>query len=402
MKRKNTHFKKTTYSNWIIVLSIIACCFTKSLSAQKFIDNTVDFFTIPLSKDSVVNEGQYPSKIVLAPIVAFRPISGFGAGLGSVLLFKPKNAGTETRTSNATLAGIYTTESQLLVPGTYTIFFPEEKWILSGEFEFRDFPTVYYGIGNNTRTENEGEIALTGFEADPILYRNLTSKLYAGLGVHYNHTWEVDVERDGNTGQMNSSFGDDIVARDFTAAGLQLGLLWDSRDNINSPTKGMYGLLQHNVYEDVLGGDTSFRMLQAQFRNYFQPFKNSKGIFAWELYGRFTWGDEIPIPELSSLGGDVRLRGYEAGRYVDRNAIAAQVEYRFPIHNRIGGAAFFGAGDVFEDSSDLEFDLIKYSTGVGLRLALDKKERLNARFDYGFGFGQESDSGFYVSISESF
>ena len=50
-------------------------------------------------------------------------------------------------------------------------------------------------------------------------------------------------------------------------------------------------------------------------------------------------------------------------------------------------------------SQALSFKQMKPSFGTGLRIAIDKKEKLNVRFD--FGIGQNS-NGFYFNIIEAF
>jgi hypothetical protein len=42
---------------------------------------------------------------------------------------------------------------------------------------------------------------------------------------------------------------------------------------------------------------------------------------------------------------------------------------------------------------------LKFAGGAGLRFQVDKKERVNIRFDMGFGGGQP---GYYLTIGEAF
>lgn len=49
--------------------------------------------------------------------------------------------------------------------------------------------------------------------------------------------------------------------------------------------------------------------------------------------------------------------------------------------------------------SQLSFEQLKYSIGNGVRFALDRKEKLNLRIDYGFG---DNSSGLYFTVRESF
>ena len=93
------------------------------------------------------------------------------------------------------------------------------------------------------------------------------------------------------------------------------------------------------------------------------------------------------------------MRGYYEGRYRDRQYLAGQAEYRFPLWWRIGGAAFAGMGDVAPDLGSFTFSSLKPSYGLGLRFMINKEEKVNIRLDYAWG---KETSGFYLEITEAF
>jgi len=80
--------------------------------------------------------------------------------------------------------------------------------------------------------------------------------------------------------------------------------------------------------------------------------------------------------------------------------VAMQVEYRVPLFWRIGFVGFGSLGKVAPSISQINFKDLKAGYGVGIRLMFDKKERIQVRFDY--GFGGKGRSGFYASIFEAF
>jgi len=49
---------------------------------------------------------------------------------------------------------------------------------------------------------------------------------------------------------------------------------------------------------------------------------------------------------------------------------------------------------------DINFEHFKYSYGGGLRVALNQKEKLNLRLDYGLAKG--GSQGFYLQLGEAF
>jgi len=77
-----------------------------------------------------------------------------------------------------------------------------------------------------------------------------------------------------------------------------------------------------------------------------------------------------------------------------------QSEYRFPLFWRLGAVVFGDCGNVGSSLSDLGFDYLKYSFGGGLRVALNKAEKLNLRLDY--GVSHRSSNGFYLQLGEAF
>jgi len=94
------------------------------------------------------------------------------------------------------------------------------------------------------------------------------------------------------------------------------------------------------------------------------------------------------------------MRGYREGRYVERNMMAGQVEYRKTFKDsRFGMVAFVGTGDVFNKIDQLKVKNLRPNFGVGLRFLLDKEENLNIRADWGFG---DNSNNLYLNIAEAF
>ncbi len=94
------------------------------------------------------------------------------------------------------------------------------------------------------------------------------------------------------------------------------------------------------------------------------------------------------------------MRGYFNGRYRDSKLMAIQAEYRFPLKGRFGAAAFAGTGRVGHVFSDFALSGFKPSVGAGLRYAILKHERLNLRFDV--GFGNFNSVNYYLMLGEAF
>jgi hypothetical protein len=93
------------------------------------------------------------------------------------------------------------------------------------------------------------------------------------------------------------------------------------------------------------------------------------------------------------------MRGYYIGRYRDKRALAAQVEYRFlPFvkGSRWGGAVFASLGTV---SPDWEVKRLLWTVGAGPRILLFPQKDIFTRFDVAF---TEEGSGMYFYVGEAF
>jgi outer membrane protein assembly factor BamA len=102
-------------------------------------------------------------------------------------------------------------------------------------------------------------------------------------------------------------------------------------------------------------------------------------------------GDSAPFYEMPSLGGPNELRGYTAGRFVDKGALIFQLEQRNRVahinfFSRAEGEffidPFFEVGQVFHAGSDIRWNNLQPVGGLGFRV--DIKPSLVARVDVGF------------------
>lgn len=109
--------------------------------------------------------------------------------------------------------------------------------------------------------------------------------------------------------------------------------------------------------------------------------------------------EKVPFHRMPMLGGDNLMRGYFFGRFRDRAMFLAQSEYRQRINRLLGFTVFGSIGDVASKITSLDLIETKYAYGAGLRIALNAKERLNLRIDYGRGI---SGGLFYFTVGEAF
>ncbi|MDF9800485.1 outer membrane protein assembly factor BamA [Catalinimonas alkaloidigena] len=375
-----------------ICLFALLFFYTTAVQAQSLsglADNIIDFFSGTTEPDS----GAYPVSWVIAPLLAYSPETSVQFGLGSVILFKMKNALPEDRTSSLFFSARYTLNQQVTASPTYAVFSRGEKYVHKGKLDFRKFPLFYYGIGNDTPESNEELYKINTLSMEHLTYRNVTGKLYAGAGIRFQRTYALGLEEGGLLATEQP-----IGSKAYTAAGLNFGLLFDNRNNLMSTTTGVLAEFKHQVHRSWLGSDFEYSLSKLDLRTYWSPFQKRNDILAWQLYAYISGGD-VPFNELAPLGGDMIMRGYYQGRYLDEKFIATQAEYRMAVWKKLSAVAFVGVGDVSPQLNSFRFKELKYSLGGGVRYSVLLDENLNVRFDYAFGKDTQN---FYINISEAF
>ena len=344
--------------------------------------------------DSAQADTPYKNTFIVLPAIGYSPNTSWFFGASGNYLFKPKGADSTTRTSNFNPFLVYTLEKQLLIQCTYTIFLKDEKYIISGDAVYLDFPQIYYGIGNNTLDINKENYSYKTFFMKPVFSKKLKGNLFAKVGYEYYNIFNVERKENGLL---------DLIERPPSynggvASGIMLGIGYDSRNNVLNSSKGIFLNFKSAFYPTMLGSGFVFQSYTLDARKYLMPFKNREDVIAFQGYGLFNFG-ATPFALLAQLGGETLMRGYYRGRYRDNHLLACQAEYRLHVWERFGFVGFAGFGDVANEISKFNINDIKYSYGMGLRIKLVKKELLNLRIDYGI---TPISRNFYVSIAEAF
>lgn len=363
---------------------------------QEVVEKVTTIFEHEIGKQK--DTSHYHTKYVLAPIISYEPSTSLGVGIGSKLLFKFPKSFEETRTSNIPIAARYTLKKQFILSTDFTVFTNQEKWMLKGKISLLKFPFLYYGIGSNSKEEDQVELSYNQFLFEPLLLKQVKKYLFLGGGLRYNsiyNTYEYgELGDEGEKISRQDSLG-------VSALGFELAISYDSRDNILNASKGYFIEYTLGTYDESWGSSHSFNLSKLNARTYRKVWKHRPDVIAFEFYSRFSWGN-VPLLEYSTLGGHELLRGVSEGRYRDKHAIYFQTEYRWQTFERIGFVFFAGTGDVFNQFDQIKPDSFKANFGTGLRLKIVKAENLNIRFDYGFVTGNEFDHNIYLNIAEAF
>ena len=186
----------------------------------------------------------------------------------------------------------------------------------------------------------------------------------------------------------------------YTYSGLGVNILYDSRDNINTPLKGNYANLIINTYPEWFGSTYNSSNIYVDLRHYFGLNKNlTQTLGIWAL-SNLTFGD-VPYTSLPRIGGDdwfASGRGYTAGRYTGGNLLYLEAEYRVNIYKWFGMTTFLNATSVTEQDGQLKY--VNPGAGIGFRAQVIKASRSTINFDY--GVGMDGSSGIYMRFISAF
>lgn len=314
----------------------------------------------------------------------------FGALISSTFHIKPKD--TLTRTSNSQVLALYSLKKQFVSALNGTIYFPGEKYILNYQISYSDFPDKFWGIGKSTPDNNKESYSFKQYYIYLHGQKHVGNNFFIGLLYEYQRVIHVDYSPDGLFDKQNI-----LGRKGYHISGAGLSCTYDTRNNAFAPDKGSFIQFYFNHFGRFLSSQYHYTNYVADIREFFRIYKEQ--VLALQVYGFFNAG-EVPLRSLASFGGSNSMRGYYDGRYRDKSQVVIQGEYRIPLKGRFGAVAFANLGNVGSSLSEIGFKDLKYSAGTGLRFALDKKEKLNLRLDYGLGRG--GNNGFYFQLGEAF
>jgi hypothetical protein len=157
----------------------------------------------------------------------------------------------------------------------------------------------------------------------------------------------------------------------------------DTRPNRFYPTAGSFLAFTADFFSESLGSKYSFQSYKFTFDKYASL--GQKQVLAFDL-GICGTGGQPPFYGNCIYGTNNQLRGYTAGRYLDRYMVVTQLEYRLALPKRFGLVGFGGIGGVAPAGDQLfrNSNLLP-GVGGGVRFLLSKKYHVNLRADVAFG-----------------
>jgi len=348
---------------------------------------------IPVSAQSDSLQPVSGKKLLAFPVLARSVETSWMFGAVTCATFRLAGCDSTSRTSNTQVLAVYSLKKQFVSAINGTLYFPAEKYILNYRLSYSCFPDKYWGAGSHSQESAEESYRFSQYYIYLHLMKKVSRNFFIGslyeqqrvLSMNYEPGGVFDKERvPGRKGYLVSGVGTSTT--------------FDNRNNAFSPDKGIYAQVAVKYFTKALGSDFNYLNIVQDVRKYI-PVKSNQ-VLAFQLFNYMNIGSHIPIRSMAALGGDNIMRGYYSGRYRDKQQLVLQAEYRVPVYNKWGAVLFASTGDVTSKVMDYSLHTLKYALGGGIRYALDKKEKLNLRLDY--GFTSTGCRGFYLQLGEAF
>ena len=311
-----------------------------------------------------------------------------GIGLVASGLYHSAQRDSLLPPSNISVFSDFSTVGFYMIGIRGTHIFPGDSQRIDYTTYFYSFPSYFWGVGFDQGDNDDNKSKLKRGQAQVKanwLFR-ASGNLFIGPTFSFDYINAHHIDNPELLGGQRHT---------TTNIGAGLTLLYDTRDNLTAPKRGMYLSLQQVCRPRFMANHYAFSSTALRTSGYI-PISSATLIaldFRTEFnYGNPAWG------MMAQLGGSNTMRGYYEGRYRDKNKMEGEIELRQHVWKRNGIVAWAGLGTVFNKFSSMRARNVLPNFGLGYRWEF--KKNVNVRLDY--GFGKSGQSGFLFNINEAF
>ena len=324
------------------------------------------------------------AQLAAVPIPAYNESIGWSLGIAVAGYYKLNEADTISPESVTALFGFYA-ENKTWAAGAFQKFhFDEDRWRvqfggITGKINFQTFFNLPSWAGGGTFIDYSSDMTLALVQGSRLAWK----RLYLGAKYRYMRSrtvFDIDLPVDPET---------------RTFSGLGIVTTWDSRDNIFYPLKGYYIDFWTLWNGEWIGSDQDYDIYHFEASGFREYRKNH--VVAARIHSRIASGD-VPFED-ESVFFYTDLRGYTDGRYRADQRHTAQAEYRWNFWKRFSGVCFGGFGWSVDKVSEITWDGILPSGGLGVRWRMISDPPVNIGIDYAWG---KEERVIYFRIGEAF
>jgi hypothetical protein len=320
---------------------------------------------------------QAGGSFVIAPLPISSP--ALGSGIVPVLAYIfPLERGDKTSPPSVVgAAGLVTNNGTRAFVVAGELYFKENTYRTTAAFARGNLNYDLHGLGAGT-SQNKLPLNQTGQAVFAEFLRRLGWEFFLGPRFFWGQSLISLRPTDLEALPLPPDLG---LHTALTAVGFRL--LRDTRPNRFYPTSGTLLDFTSDFFSQGLGSKYSFQSYKFTFNKYCSL--TQRQVLAFNGFACIT-GGEPPFYGNCVYGTNSELRGYVAGRYLDRYMATAQLEYRLALPKRFGVVAFGGLGGVVPGGNQ-PFRTKNFlpSGGGGARFELSKKYHVNLRADLAQG-----------------
>ncbi len=323
---------------------------------------------------------------VLIPIT--EPATGYGAGLGLAFVDKALRGGDAgyDRPNITFVGGLWTENETWGAAAGDQRYWLDDRLQSTAGIVYCSVNLDFYGIGDDAvlhdhplryNIEPKGGLIRGKFRLGE-------TRVWAGLGYAFWRT-RVSFDAPAETPRIPD------YERDSDVGGIMPTLVFDSRDNMFTPTRGTYAEVTVGLYSPILGGDDDFQSVQLVALEFIRL--HPKWYLGLRADGTASFGNSpfYMLPYVS-------LRGAAAMRYQGEQVAQVETELRWQCWKRFSLLGFAGYGAAWNDFERLENTQTVVTGGPGFRYELAREYGIHAGVDFAFS---PDDWAFYFQVGNA-
>jgi hypothetical protein len=315
-----------------------------------------------------------PRGFLPVPVVVTEPAVGYGGGLVGMFLRPREKAGEQGwARPNISAIGAIGTEN-----GTRAAFAGDASRWLDGRLKTLAATGAahvnldFYGLG--TQRASLDEAIRYSLDVNLLFLQGtwqITPKSPWSLGLRYIY---AQVEPKLRDAPVFPNLPDHV---DITISAPAAILEFDSRDNVFTPTRGVFAETVYLMSREDLGASVDFERFQQVVMGWY-PLTAAVTLGLRADYQKAS--DDAPF----FLRPYIELRGVQAMRYQGDEMASAEFEARWQFRARWSAVVAAGAGTAHSTRANFSANQDIVSGAVGLRYELARKFGLHAGVDIGF------------------
>jgi hypothetical protein len=302
------------------------------------------------------------------------PAVGIGVAVFPIFLRPRTSAGSQgyARPNITTAGGLYTSNNTWGAFGADSSIWKDgriETFFAGGHASIN---LKYYGDQAGKNAPFIGYTLSTTGGVARGRFRLGNTKFYVGLRYLY---LQVDSAPKSSEGAVAPPEG---LGRSDRLAGPSAFLTYDSRDNILTPTRGLFSESTFSYFDRAFGGTLNYQRFQ-QVTIGFVPLhpRWTLGIYT---DAAFSFNDPVFYARPY-----VKLRGIPALRYQRQNVVQSELELRWQFWRRFSVVSFGGGGLGWDSGRQPNRSVTVGAGGVGFRYLLARKFGLHYGIDVARG-----------------